>query len=105
MSWAVCTRDRLGYRSSCGHHNGERPRFRAGVHCTAGSLNLGPRQSATTAGAPADQARVGLAVPPLASAALSGFVANRGERDGQSVTTMPKLSAWEARVLERWLQF
>jgi hypothetical protein len=36
--------------------------------------NLGQRQSATTAGAPTDQARVCLAVPPPASATLLACV-------------------------------
>jgi hypothetical protein len=45
--------------------------------------NLSRRQSATTAGAPTDQARVCLAAPPPASTTLPACVVDQRSRDGQ----------------------
>jgi hypothetical protein len=54
--------------------------------------NLSRRQSATTASAPNDHARVCLAVPPPASATLSGFVVDQSKRPWPAVTTAGALS-------------
>lgn len=57
--------------------------------------DLSRRQSATTAGAPTDKARVCLAVPPSASTTLS-IPSTRASYDGRNVLMVPEPSAWEA---------
>lgn len=68
----------------------------------ASRLNLNRRQSATTAGAPTDHARVCLAVPRPASATLP-VPSTRAGHDGRPVTRMPDPSAWEAQVIRMCL--
>lgn len=62
-------------------------------------LNLSRRQSAMTAGAPTDQARVCLAAPPQASATLP-LPSTTASPDGEPAMTLPEPSAREARVLQ-----
>lgn len=62
----------------------QRPQCR--MRHSVGGLNLSPRQSATMASTPTDQARVCLAAPPLASATLpvTSTRASRSGRDGNA---------------------
>lgn len=60
--------------------------------------NLSRRQSATTAGASTDPARVCLAAPPPTFTTLS-VPSTRGSRDGRHVAAVPEPSAWEAAVI------
>ena len=74
------------------------PHWTDGRHLAAPRLNLSRRQSATTAGALTDHARVCLVPPPQASATLS-VPSTRASRDGQPVTTTPEPSAREAACI------
>jgi hypothetical protein len=60
--------------------------------------NLSRRQSATTVGAPTDQARVCLAAPPPAFTTLPA-TSTRASYDGWHVRTVPEPSVWEAEVI------
>jgi hypothetical protein len=60
--------------------------------------NLSRRQSATTAGAPTDQARVCLAAPPPVFTPLP-VPSTRARHDGRRVTAIPEPSVWEAAII------